>query len=104
MFGIQLSVFNRTLNGVATFTDFCLLCAFPTSQRWRNYKLSIISSFIYISGEVLGFYQVSGQRSLCLIIYKLSFLSVQVLSQLFLPSSAPASASAFTSTSKTFQN
>jgi hypothetical protein len=100
MFGIQLSVFNRTLNGVATFTDFCLLCAFPTSQWWRNYKLPIMSSFVHISGEVLGFYQVGGRRSLCLIIHKLSFLSGRVSSQISSPSSAPASASA----SKTSQN
>jgi hypothetical protein len=76
MFGVDLSVYNKTVNGQPTFSEFRLLCVIPNSPRWKNYKrLPVLHGYVQVTGEVIGLYQVESRRSLCILISDLSFLT-----------------------------
>ena len=76
IFGVDLSVYNKTVNGQPTFSEFRLLCVIPNSPRWKNYKrLPVLGGYVQVTGEVSGLYQVQSRRSLCIFISDLSFLA-----------------------------
>jgi hypothetical protein len=75
MFGIDLSVYDKIVDEQTIYSNFRLLCIFPDSPRWKNFKTTPkIGGYVQVSGEVNGLCDVHNRRSLCVLITEISFL------------------------------
>jgi len=78
MFGVDLTVFDKTVNSQSTFSTFCLLCIMPDNTRWKKFKLPKMGGYVQVSGEVIGFYEVKDRLSLCMLLTELNYLPLSL--------------------------
>src|SRR6266480_4963603 len=78
MFGVDLTIFDKTVNSQSTFSTFCLLYIMPDTTRWKKFKLPKIDGYVQVSGEVIGFYEVKDQLSLCMLLTELNYLPLSL--------------------------
>jgi len=74
MFGVDLTVFDKTVNSQSTFSTFYLLCIMPDTTRWKKFKLPKMDGYVQVSGEVIGFCEVKDRLSLCMLLTELNYL------------------------------
>src|SRR6266480_1157894 len=78
MFGVNLTVFDKTVNRQSTFSTFCLLYIMPDSPRWAKFKLPKMDGYVQVSGEVIRFHEVKGRLSLCMRLNELNYLPLSL--------------------------
>jgi hypothetical protein len=75
MFGVDLSVYNKTVDKQSTFSSYRLLCTIPNTPRWEKFKkLPNIGGYVQVTGEIVGLCDIRNRRSICVLIADLSFL------------------------------
>lgn len=75
LFGVDLSVYKERIQDKVVMQDFRIACLFDSaSPRWKNYRLPLQNRYVHVSGKTLGFFDLDGCRSLCVLISDLSYL------------------------------
>ncbi|KAJ5802654.1 uncharacterized protein N7503_005104 [Penicillium pulvis] len=77
LFVFTTTVYNNERNrnqNAPKFSTFKVACALPDGPRWNNFPTPAHGGHMQASGNWVGFYDINGERCLCVVATNLSFI------------------------------